>query len=163
MALTRRVVGALALVVVVLPACAPRLDAGSDRNAVPVEEWPAVTEAFLRAMANGDLSAAYDHTCRVRGRFPMTREEFVAHHRDSLRPASWRFEKGRSASGPRGGGSALYAFVTFVDGREARLGIEVYERGVCGASSADRWARDAVDPTPRSEALRRHAESIRDG
>ena len=160
---SRRLAVVIAVVIAALPGCAPRLDTAPDPLAVPQERWPAITDEYLRAMAEGDHSRAYDRACQRKGYFPMSREEFVAHHRHSLRPVSWRLERGLSGGG---GGrhststTVLFAYVTFEDGRQARIGVTVYERGVCMATSADGWARDAINPTPLSEALKRHTEGI---
>lgn len=123
--------------------------AGSGRpepaQPVPLEQWIPVANSYLQALADGDPGRAFDHVCHT-ALNPTSRREFVAYHRDTLRPASWQLEHGFRPGGTNFGGP-----VTFADGRSATIAIVVYDPddpGVCFLSSRDPWARDALDPTP---------------
>ena len=136
-------VGVASMAAIVVRFVAERDGAGDD--SVPLEQWPVVTDSYLQAMRDGDHARAYDHVCHIPNLNPATREEFVAHHRDSLRPTGWQLRWERHGD--------LHGDVAFADGRTAELRFAVYDGddpGVCFVASADGWAREALDAKPPS-------------
>lgn len=135
-----------------LGGCATMLGASPSNDLPDLEDGLATVEAYLSALQNADLDAAFELVC-TSGPFATTWEAFEAHHR--AQPAIDDFEvyegKGSGTAAAGRGASpttTVYADVTYADGhRIEQVRPSSQSFGLCSMTSDDpEVAR--LDPTP---------------